>query len=185
MRKLVFSINTTIDGYCDHTLGTPDDEMMAYFTRLTRQADTLVYGRKVYELMFPYWPDVAKTRKADKADIEFAEAFDAIENVIVFSRTLTIPEGQKGTIATNNLSDEIKKLKQQPGKNIFTGGVNLPRQMAELGLIDEFHFVVHPVMAGSGTRLFDGVNLPQLLKLKLVESAVFKSGIVALKYVKQ
>lgn len=184
MRKLIFSINTTIDGCVDHTLGTPDDEMMAYFTRLMYEADTLVYGRKTYELMVPYWPDVAKTRQGSQPDVEFAEAFDAVENIVVFSRTLTIPEGQKGTIARAGLSEEILKLKQQPGKNIFTGGVDLARQMAELGLIDEYHFVVHPTIAGTGVRLFDGIDLPQILRLKLVESVAFKSGCVALRYVK-
>ena len=185
MRKLIFSINTTIDGCVDHTLGTPDDEMMAYFTRLTREADTLVYGRKTYELMVPYWPDVAKTREGDKADVEFAEAFDAVEKIIVFSRTLTLPEGGKATIARNSLSEEILKLKQQPGKNIFTGGVNLPRQMAELDLIDEYHFVVHPTIAGKGVRMFDGIDLPKILRLKLAESVAFKSGCLALRYVKE
>ena len=75
MRKLIFSINTTIDGCVDHTLGTPDDEMMAYFTRLMHEADTLVYGRKTYELMVPYWPDVAKTRQGNPPDVAFAEAW--------------------------------------------------------------------------------------------------------------
>ena len=185
MRKLIFSINTTIDGCVDHTLGTPDDEIMAYFTRLMHEADTLVYGRKIYELMVPYWPDVAKTREGSQPDVEFAEAFDAVENIVVFSRTLTIPEGQKGTIAHGSLSEEILKLKQQPGKNIFTGGVDLARQMAELGLIDEFHFVVQPTIAGTGVRMFDGIHLSQILRLKLVESVVFKSGMVALRYVKE
>lgn len=185
MRKLIFSINTTIDGNCDHMLGTPDDEMMAYFTRLTREADTLVYGRKTYELMVPYWPEVAKTRQGNRADVEFADAFDAVENIVVFSRTLTIPEGQKGTIAKGSLKDEILKLKQQPGKNIFTGGVDLPRQMAELDLIDEYHFVVHPTIAGKGVHTFEGLHLPQLLRLKLVGSKVFKSGCVVLRYLKE
>ena len=184
MRKLIFSINTTLDGCVDHTLGMPDDEMMAYFTRLMHEADTLVYGRKTYELMVPYWPDVAKNRQGNPPDVEFADAFDAVENIVVFSRTLTIPEGQKGSIANSNLKDEILKLKQQPGKNIFTGGVDLARQMAELGLIDEYHFVMHPTIAGKGVRMFNGIDLPEILRLKLVESKVFKSGCVALRYVK-
>ena len=183
MRKLIFSINTTIDGCVDHTLGTPDDEMMAYFTRLMHEADTLVYGRKTYELMVPYWPDVAKTRQGNPPDVAFAEAFDAVDNIVVFSRTLIIPEGQKGIIASGSLKDEILKLKQQPGKNIFTGGVDLARQMAELGLIDEYHFVMHPTIAGKGVRMFDGIELSQIMRLKLVDSVVFKSGMVALRYV--
>jgi dihydrofolate reductase len=149
------------------------------------EADTLVYGRKTYELMVPYWPDVAKTRQGSQPDVEFAEAFDAVENIVVFSRTLTIPEGQKGTLTQGSLTEEILKLKQQPGKNIFTGGVDLARQMAELGLIDEYHFVMHPTIAGKGVRMFDGIDLPQILRLKLVESVAFKSGCVALRYVKE
>jgi dihydrofolate reductase len=76
-------------------------------------------------------------------------------------------------------------LKQEPGKNILVGGVDIPSQLIELGLIDEYRFVVMPIIAGEGRRLFDGVNLQEKLQLKLAESKTFKSGCVALRYLKQ
>jgi dihydrofolate reductase len=186
MRNVIFAINTTLDGCCDHTKFNPDDETLEYFTLLTRDADTFLYGRKTYQLMVPYWPDVAKSHSGQtKADYEFAQAFDAINKIIVFSRSLDSPEGKKTRIVHTNLLDEILKLKQEQGKNILTGGVNIPSQLVELGLIDECRFVVHPIVAGEGRRFFEGINLQERLQLKLVESKIFKSGCVALRYLKQ
>jgi dihydrofolate reductase len=181
MRNLVFAINTTLDGCCDHTKFIPDEDTFAYFTQLTRDADTFVYGRKTYQLMVPYWPDAAKEDPSD----EFARAFVAVDKIVVFSQTLDSAEEEKTRIVRTGLKDEILKLKQEQGKNIFTGGVNLASQLAALGLIDEYHFVVHPIIIGEGRRLFEGINLKEKLHLKLVESTVFKSGSVALRYLKQ
>ncbi len=175
-----------MDGCCDHTKFSPDEETFEYFTRLTRDADTFLYGRKTYQLMVPYWPDVAKNpSEQTKADYEFAQAFDAINKIIVFSRSLDSPEGEKTRIVHTSLRDEVLRLKQEAGKNIFTGGVTIPAQLVELGLIDEYHFVVHPIVSGEGRRLFDGINLQEKLQLKLVESKSFKSGCVALRYLKR
>jgi dihydrofolate reductase len=186
MRKVIFAINITIDGCCDHTKFNPNDEMFEYFTRLTRDADTFLYGRKTYQLMVPYWPDVAKNpSEQTKADYEFAQAFDAINKIIVFSRSLDSPQGTKTRIVRTSLHDEVLKLKQEQGRSIFTGGVSIPSQLVELGLIDEYHIVVHPIVLGEGRRLFEGVNLQEKLQLKLVESKPFKSGCVALRYLKQ
>jgi dihydrofolate reductase len=186
MRNLIFAINTTLDGCCDHTKFSPEEETMEYFTHLTRDADTFLYGRKTYQLMVPYWPDIAKDHSGQtKAEIEFAEAFNAIDKIIVFSQSLDSPEGKKTRIVRTNLHDEILKLKQEQGKNIFTGGVTLPSQLVELGLIDEYYFVVHPIVVGEGRRLFEGINLQEKLRLRLVESKIFKSGGVALRYSKQ
>ncbi|MDB5133889.1 MAG: bifunctional deaminase-reductase domain protein [Mucilaginibacter sp.] len=186
MRHVIFAINTTLDGCCDHTKFYPDEETMAYFTHLTRDADTFLYGRKTYQLMVPYWPDVAKNHSGDrKADIEFAQAFDAVDKIIVFSQSLDSPEEEKTRIVRTSLHDEVLKLKQEQGKNILTGGITIPSQLAELGLIDEYHFVVHPIVVGEGRRLFEGINLQENLQLKLVEPTVFKSGSVALRYLKQ
>ena len=185
MRNLIYAINTTLDGCCDHTKFNPDDEMLEYFTHLTRDAGTFVYGRKTYQLMVPYWPDVAKNpSEQTKADYEFAKAFDSA-NKIVFSRSLESVEDKKTRIARTSLHDEILKLKREQGKNILTGGVTIPSQLAELGLIDEYHFVVHPIVLGDGRRLFEGINLQEKLRLKLVESKTFQSGCVALRYLKQ
>jgi dihydrofolate reductase len=186
MRNVTFAINTTLDGCCDHTKFNPDEETLEYFTHLTREADTFVYGRKTYELMVPYWPDVAKNRSGQtKSDIEFAQAFEAIDKIIVFSRSLDSLEGKKTRIVRTSLHDEILKLKQEPGKNILTGGVSIPSQLVDLGLIDEYQVVVHPIVSGQGRRLFEGINLQERLRLKLVESKILKSGCVALRYLKQ
>jgi dihydrofolate reductase len=186
MRKLIYTINTTLDGCVDHTKFTPDEETFEYVTQLTRDAGTFLYGRKTYQLMVPYWPDVAKNPVGDrKAHIEFARAFEAVDKIVVFSHSLDSPEGEKTKIVRTGLHDEILNLKEEPGKYILAGGVTVPTQLAELGLIDEYHFVVHPIVVGEGRRLFDGINLREKLQLKLVESKIFKSGSVALHYLKQ
>src|SRR5579885_1700692 len=184
MRKLIFAINTTLDGCVDHTKGFVDDETLEYFTHLTREVDLQVFGRKTYQLMVPYWPEVLKNQSATKADTEFARAFDSI-NKIVFSRSLDGAEDKNTRIIRTNLRDEIIKLKQEPGKNILVGGVSIPSQLIELGLVDEYRFVVGPILAGEGKRLMEGVSLPEKLQLKLVESKPFKSGCVALRYLKR
>jgi dihydrofolate reductase len=161
----------------------PDDELMAYFTALIKDAGLLVYGRTTYELMVPYWPGVAESLSGTKAENEFAQALTSIDKV-VFSRTLGHVEGNTQIIA-GNLGAEILKLKQQPGKKISVGGISLPSQLIELGLIDEFYFVVHPIIAGKGRRLLEDMNFSESLNLKLVKSRNFKSGCVGLHYLKQ
>lgn len=184
MRNIIFAINTTLDGCVDHTQQFADDETHKFFTQLLRDGDLLVYGRKTYELMVPFWPEVAKNQSMSEASNEFARAFDSL-NKLVFSRTLESVEDTKTRIVSANLHDEILKLKQEPGRNILVGGVDVPSQLMELGLVDEYIFVVGPILAGEGRRLFDGFSLPEKLQLKLVESKVFESGCVALRYVKQ
>jgi dihydrofolate reductase len=185
MRKLIFGINLSLDGCVDHTKMSGDDEIHEYFADVMRDADLLVYGRKTYQLMVPFWPDVAKNRSGrTKAMNDFAEAFDSVP-MIVFSQSLDTVEGENRRIVRGNLQDEILKLKQEPGGNILTGGVSLPSQLIELGLVDEYHFVIQPVVVGEGRRFLDDVSLPQNLQLQLVESKIFKSGVAALRYLKQ
>src|SRR5271157_6600428 len=135
-------------------------------------------------MMVPYWPEVLNNPSETKADHEFAEAFDSV-NKLVFSRSLDSSEDGNTRIVRTNLQDEILRLKQQAGKNILVGGVDIPSQLIELGLVDEYRFVVSPILAGEGRRLLEGVSLPERLQLKLVESKNFKSGCVALHYSKQ
>jgi dihydrofolate reductase len=184
MRKLIFAINTTLDGCVDHTKQIADEETHEYFTQLIRDVDLLVFGRKTYQLMVPFWPEVAKSQSMTKASNEFARTFDSI-NKIVFSRSLDSAEDRNTRIVRTNLRDEILKLKQEQGKNILVGGVDIPSQLIELGLVDEYRFVVGPTVAGAGRRLLEGVSLPETLQLKRVESTFFQSGCVALHYVKQ
>jgi len=185
MRNLIFAINITLDGCCDHTkvIGG-DDETLEYFTQLMRDVDLQVFGRKTYQLMVPYWPDVAKNQSDTKASIEFAQTFDSI-NKIVFSRSLDSAEDRNTRIVRGNLHDEIVTLKQAPGKNILVGGVDIPSQLIELDLVDEYRFVVSPIVVGEGRRLLEGASLRERLQLRLVGSKFLKSGCVALHYLKQ
>jgi dihydrofolate reductase len=184
MRNVIYGINLTLDGCCDHTKFNPDEDTFEYFIHLLRDVDLLVYGRKTYQLMVPYWPDIAKSQSETKADIEFAQAFVSRKKV-VFSRSLASAEDENTRIVRTNLRDEILKLKQEPGKDILVGGVDIPSQLVELGLVDEYRFVVAPIIAGEGRRLMEGISLRERLQLKLVESKIFESGSVALRYLKQ
>ncbi len=184
MRNVIYAINITLDGCCDHTKTIADDELLEYYTHFMRDVDLLVFGRKTYQLMVPYWPDVAKSQSETKATNEFAQTFDSI-NKIVFSQSLDVAEGTNTRIVRTNLRDEILKLKKERGKNILIGGVTVPSQLIELGLVDEYHFVVQPVVAGEGRRLSESISLQERLQLKLVDSKIFKSGCAALRYLKQ
>jgi len=184
MRNVIFAINITLDGCVDHTKQSVDDEKLEYFTQLTRPVDPQVFGRKTYQLMVPYWPDVLKNQSGTKADTDFARAFVSTSR-IVFSRSLDSVEDTNTRIVRGSLHDEVLKLKQEQGKDILVGGVDVPSQLIELGLVDEYRFVVGPTVAGEGRRLLEGLRLPRRLQLKLVESKVFESGSVALRYLKR
>lgn len=183
MRNVIYAINITLDGCCDHTKVIGDDETLEYFTNLMREVDLQVFGRKTYELMVPYWPEVAKDQSASKADKEFAQAFCSV-NKLVFSRSLDSVEDKKTRIVRADVRDEILRLKQEQGKSILVGGVDIPSQLIELGLVDEYRFVVSPILAGEGRRLLDGDSLAEKLQLKFADAKVFKSGCVALRYLK-
>jgi dihydrofolate reductase len=184
MRNLIYSINISIDGCLDHTGMLPNDEIHEFFTQLIRDAGLLVYGRITYELMVPFWPDIAKNHSMSKTSNDFADAFDAVDKV-VFSKSLQKVEDKKSRIVRTDLKEEILRLKQEPGKDMLLGGVDLPSQLIALGLVDEYIFVVHPVIAGGGRRLFEAISLPERPQLKLVDSKILSSGHVANRYVKR
>ncbi len=181
MRKVVFAINITTDGFCNHTDGIADDELHEYFTRVLRNASLLLYGRTTYELMVPYWPDVARTQSGSEAENEFARVFDSLD-MIVFSTTLKHVEGNNRRIVRGNVAEEVVVLKQQPGKDICVGSLSIASQLSARGLIDEYRFVVHPVVAGKGPRLFETVKPQDSLRLDFIDSETFRSGVVALHY---
>ena len=184
MRKLIYVINLSIDGCLDHTIGVPDEELFDYYINLVRNAGMLVYGRTTYELMVPYWPDIAKNPDGEsKSDVEYAEAFDAVEK-LVFSKSLEKAEGKNSRIVRTKPEDEIRRLKQEDGKDMYVGGVALPSYLIGLGLVDEYIFTIMPVIGGMGRRLMEGISMPEKLKLKLVDTKVSKSGSVILHYVK-
>jgi dihydrofolate reductase len=183
MRRVIFDINVTADGCCDHTKQIADDETHEYFTELLRSVGLLAFGRKTYELMVPFWPDVAKSQSMSPASNEFARVFDSLDKV-VFSRSLKSVADKKTRIIRGNLREGMLKLKEELGGDILVGGVDVPSQLMEMGLVDDFRIVVGPIVAGEGRRLFDGVRLPERLRMKLVETKVFRSGCVALHYLK-
>lgn len=184
MRKLIFGINITLDGCVDHTKGKGSEDVHDYFKDLIQEAGLLLYGRKTYELMVPFWPDMARTNAATTRSMkEFAEAFTAAKKV-VFSKTLEQVVDPQSRIVRTDPVAEIQRLKQEPGGDMLLGGVAFSSYLIARGLVDEYRFVVQPLLAGEGTRLLKGINLAESLELKLVESKVFSSGNIALRYVK-
>lgn len=183
MRTATFGLNISIDGYCDHTFANPSEEVLDYFTGMMDDVDLLFFGRVMYQLMFPYWADVAKDRSGTASENRFAERLSAIDRVVV-SRTLSAGD-EKTRIVNSNPAAELLRLKQQPGKKILVDSVSLLPELIAAGLIDEFKLVVHPVIVGKGRPLLDAGSLQEKLDLKLANIINFKSGCVALHYLKQ
>ncbi len=183
MRRVVFAMNYTADGYCSHTDGIPDEELHEFFTGVLRKADVILYGRTTYELMVPYWPDVARNQSASKATNEFARVFDLLDKVL-FSRTLQHVDDKHTRIARANPAEEVLALKKQPGRDICVGSLSIASQLSAEGLIDEYYFVIHPVVAGKGPRLFESVKLQEKFLLNFLDAKTFKSGTIALHYKK-
>ncbi|MBM9498949.1 dihydrofolate reductase family protein [Leptospira sp. 201903071] len=183
MRKIVFGINITADGYCSHTDMIADEELHTFFTRLLLTADLLLYGRVTYQLMVPFWPEIAREQSESKATNEFARLFDSLDKV-VFSTTWKHVEGANTRLVSTDIAKEVLTLREQPGNDICVGSLSIASQLSERGLIDEYHFVIHPVIAGKGPRLFDTVKLQERLRLDFLGSETFQSGVVALHYKK-
>lgn len=182
MRTVTFGMNISLDGYCDHTAFSPAEEVLDYFTGTMEGVDLFFFGRVMYQLMFPYWSDVAKAQSGTSAENRFAERFSAIDRVVV-SRSLDGDD--KTQVIRGNPVEALSKLKQQPGGKISVDSVSMLPGLIEAGLIDEFKLVVHPALVGKGRLLLDAGSLRERLDLKLVDTIHFKSGCLALHYVKQ
>jgi len=183
MRTVTFGMNISIDGYCDHTLFNPDAEVHDYFTAMMNDIDLMFFGRVMYQLMFPYWSDVARSQSGTADEIRFAERLTAIDKVVI-SRSLD--SAQHNTrIVRGNPAEELLKLKQQPGGKISVDSVSMLPELISAGLIDEFNLVIHPAIVGKGRRLLDPDSLYEKLDLKLADTILFKSGCVAHHYLKQ
>jgi len=180
MRTVTFGMNITLDGYCDHTIFNPTDDLMDYFTAMMGDVDLLFYGRVMYQLMFPCWADVAKDKTGSAAENRFAERLSAIDRVVV-SKTLDAAD-EKARIVRSDPAGELLQLKQQPGGKISVDSVSMLPELIAANLIDEFYFVVHPVIAGNGRHLFDVGSLSKKLDLKLIDTIRFESGSVALHF---
>lgn len=182
MRPLRYSINVTLDGCCHHEAGLPpDEESMEYWTAQMARADALLFGRTTYEMMESAWRKPSTGVWPDwmgEWQVPFAEAIDRAKKHVV-SSTLSAADWN-AELVRGDLGDAVRRLKQEPGEGLWVGGVTLPLALAELGLIDEYEFVVQPVIAGHGPTLLAGLR--ERLPLELVDRREFRSGAVALRY---
>lgn len=182
MRPLRYAINITLDGCCDHREGSSDEEQHRYWAEKLAQADALLFGRVTYAMMEEAWRLPGKTGEKPEWMAEwmlpFARTIDAAKKYVV-STTLEQVDWN-AELLRGDLGKAVERLKQEPGHGLFVGGVTLPLALAELGLIDEYEFVVQPRLAGHGPTLFAG--LPKGIDLKLVGRREFGSGAVALRY---
>lgn len=181
MRPLRYSINVTLDGCCDHRAGIPDEDLHRHAAEGIAKADALIFGRVIYEMMEEAWrirDDVVPEWMDDWME-PFAKTIDTAKKYVVSSTLDRVDWNAE--LVQGDLAAAVRELKQQPGKGLATGGVTLPLALAELGLIDEYEFIVHPRIAGHGPTLFAGLSKP--LDLKLVDWVEIGSGTVALRYV--
>ena len=182
MRPLRYSINVTLDGCCDHRAGSTDEELHRYWAENLAEADALLFGRVTYEMMEAAWRPSATGVTPDwMADWmkPFARTIDAAKKYVV-SNTLDRVDWNAELLRGDDLGKAVQHLKQQPGRGLFTGGVTLPLALAELGLIDEYEFIVQPILAGHGPTLLAGLS--KRIDLKLVSRLEFGSGAVVLRY---
>ena len=169
----------TLDGFCNHTAMTADEETHQHYNELLRNAGTLIYGRITYQLMESYWPMVVKNPTGNKPMDEFAVLIDNIPK-IVFSRTLKKVDWKNTQLKKEIIKEEVLELKQQAGKNILVGSPSLIVALAQLDLIDEFQLSVQPTVLGSGLPLFK--NIRNRIDLKLIKTKTFGCGAIALYY---
>lgn len=179
MRKVIASINQSIDGYCDHTVGIADEEIHDHFASMLHQAGILLYGRTTYQMMESFWPTLVANPSGEKHMDDFAKAIDRVPKLL-FSKTLKKVDWKTTTIATKSLAEEISALKKQPGKDIFIGSPSLISACFHENLADEYQLVVHPVIAGKGLPLFKNVAVQAILKL--TNTKKFGSGAFLLTY---
>ena len=178
MRRIIAGINLTIDGFCDHTAGLPDEEIHDHYTELLGQADAILYGRITYELM-GYWQTLLENPAEEKEMNDFAKAIDKIPK-IVFSHTLKDVGWDSARLADKSLEDTVAELRQQPGRDILVGSRSLIVSLTNLNLIDEYQLCIHPVVIGKGLPLFE--KLEEKKVFKLLKTKTFGSGAILLYY---
>jgi dihydrofolate reductase len=178
MRPLRYSINVTLDGCCDHRAFLPGEDLHRHATENLDRADALLFGRVTYEMMeAAFRPPAGKGTRPDWME-PFARTIDAAKKYVVSSTLDRVDWNAE--LVRGDLGMAVLQLKREPGKGLLTGGVKLPLALAELGLIDEYEFVVHPRIAGHGPTLFAGLS--KRIDLRLVSRLEFGSGAVAMRY---
>ncbi len=181
MRPLRYSINITLDGCCDHRAGSTDEELHRYWGESLAQADALLFGRVTYEMMEAAWRLPATGVWPDWMTdwmVPFAQTIDAAKKYVVSSTLDQVDWNAE--LVRGDLGKAVQQLKEESGNGLFVGGVKLALALAELGLIDEYEFVVHPRLAGHGPTIFAGLS--KYVDLKLVSRREFGSGAVAMRY---
>lgn len=183
MRKVIFSMNTTIDGFFEgphHELDwtIADDELHEYYAQLLKTAGVILFGRVTYELMLSYWPNAYNDPNNTKSELDFADAINPLPK-IVYSNTLQ-HVGWNTTVRKAVIPEEIRKMKNEPGGDIFIDGATLAQAFINYGLVDEIQVMMHPVAIGAGIPLFKGIDGG--MKLTYLRSQVLQSGAVALTY---
>jgi dihydrofolate reductase len=184
MRKIIAAINMTLDGFCDHTAGTADNETYQYYNNLLKSADTILFGRKTYQLMESAWPSVLENPTGNEPMDEFALLMDNISK-IAFSRTLKNVDWKNTHLKREIVKEEILELKQSRNgvnKHILVGSPSLIVALTQLDIIDRYQLVVHPIVIGKGLPLFK--NIKDRVDLKLLKTKAFGCGAVALYYEK-
>ena len=178
MRPLRYYINVTLDGCCDHREGLVNEEMHRHAAEKLEQADALLLGRVTYEMMEEAWRSPAPAGARPDWMEPFARTIDAAKKYVVSSTLDRVDWNAE--IVRGDLGQAVQELKRESGTGLLVGGVTLPKALAELGLIDEYEFVVQPRIAGHGPTLFAGLS--KHVDLKLVGRVEFDSGAVAMRY---
>jgi dihydrofolate reductase len=178
MRPLRFAINVTLDGCIDHRVGIPDEELHRRAAASLAEADALIFGRVTYEMMEAAWRGPSPAGVRAEWQKPFARTIDAAKKYVV-SRTLERVDWN-AEIVRGDLGEAVQRLKQEPGRGLFAAGAKLGLALTELGLIDEYEFVVHPRLVGHGPTLFAGLS--KLVDLKLLSRVEYGSGAVAMRY---
>ncbi len=178
MRPLRYSINVTLDGCCDHRVMIADDELHRHAADMLDQADALLFGRVTFEMMEAGWRPPASAAARPSWMEPFARTINAKKKYVVSSTLDRVDWNAE--LVRGDLGNAVRRLKSEPGKGLLVGGVTLPLALAELGLIDEYEFVVHPRVAGHGPTLFAGLS--KRLDLWLLSRLEYGSGAVAMRY---
>jgi len=180
MRKVIAAINMSLDGFCEHTALTADDEIHQHYNDLLRSSGALLYGRITYQLMESYWPTVVKNPTGNKPLDEFAVLIDNISK-IAFSHTLKNVDWKNARLAKKDIKEEVIELRQETGKDIVVGSRSLIVELMNLNLIDEFQLCVQPIILGNGSiPLLKNIN--DRINLKLLKTKTFSSGSIILYY---
>lgn len=179
MGLLTFALNVTLDGCCDHREGIADDELLRHFTRLMDAAGAMLFGRVTYEMMESAWPAVARDEKAPRAAREWARKLEAKPKYVVSASRRDFPWANTFRVE-GDLHAAVRRLKHETPRGVLVGSPALSAALERLGLIDEYRLVVHPILAGHGPTLFQGLERSR--RLELLSTKRLKSGAMAVHY---